>query len=412
MYNTYKAKLNYVKGNSQPRHTRFILNMFTRLRARRLGTVLALGRVARGNACRRVFLVRPILTKRNFPADSPKHEMRQAVLLACCCILRAPVGASAFSVLGAVSRGLQELFKHPKCSVDAYRRNGFAVCPNLLNSTELQGLRTEMTKIARGQLGEVAGLSTNLPSNESEAAIIGRYLAFHHPHKLSSVLQATLQHVRIVAVLRKLLGTPNIKAMQSMYFVKGPGKPGQAWHQDEHYIPTRDRSLVGAWLAVEDADVHNGCLWMHPGSHRAGVLYAMGAHDDARFDATGEAHSFPYAREGGEPCEVRAGTVIFFNGYVLHRSLPNTTPNRTRQALVVHYMSAESLLPWDADGTIVPKPDDNRDVVLVSGTDPYSFKGYVDNLTRPFIRADKGSFGRDGSRGAAAILLGSTCKSS
>ena len=338
--------------------------------------------------------------------------MRQAVLLACCCILRAPVGASAFSVLGAVSRGLQELFKHPKCSVDAYRRNGFAVCPNLLNSTELQGLRTEMTKIARGQLGEVAGLSTNLPSNESEAATIGRYLAFHHPHKLSSVLQATLRHVRIVAVLRKLLGTPNIKAMQSMYFVKGPGKPGQAWHQDEHYIPTRDRSLVGAWLAVEDADVHNGCLWMHPGSHRAGVLYAMGAHDDARFDATGEAHSFPYAREGGEPCEVRAGTVIFFNGYVLHRSLPNTTPNRTRQALVVHYMSAESLLPWDADGTIVPKPDDNRDVVLVSGTDPYSFKGYVDNLTRPFIRADKGSFGRDGSRGAAAILLGGTCKSS
>ena len=138
MYNTYKAKLNYVKGNSQPRRTRFILNMFTRHRARRLGTVLALCCVARGNACRRVFRVRPILTKRNFPADSPKHAMRQAVLLACCCILRAPVGASAFSVLGAVSRGLQELFKHPKCSVDAYRRNGFAVCPNLLNSTELQ----------------------------------------------------------------------------------------------------------------------------------------------------------------------------------------------------------------------------------------------------------------------------------
>ena len=99
--------------------------------------------------------------------------MRRAVLLACC-VLRAPVGASAFSVLGAVSRGLQELFKQPKCSVDAYHRNGYAVCPNLLNSTELKELRTEITKIARGQLGEVAGLSTILPSNESEVATIGR----------------------------------------------------------------------------------------------------------------------------------------------------------------------------------------------------------------------------------------------
>ena len=26
------------------------------------------------------------------------------------------------------------------------------------------------------------------------------------------------------------------KCMQSMYFAKPPGKPGQAWHQDEIYI--------------------------------------------------------------------------------------------------------------------------------------------------------------------------------
>ena len=29
-----------------------------------------------------------------------------------------------------------------------------------------------------------------------------------------------------------------------------PGDPGQAWHQDEIYIPTRDRSLCGAWIAL------------------------------------------------------------------------------------------------------------------------------------------------------------------
>ena len=101
--------------------------------------------------------------------------------------------------------------------------------------------------------------------------------------------------------------------------------------------------------------------------------------------------------------QVRAGSVVFFNGYVLHRSLNNASPNRSRHALVMHFMSAESLLPWDADGTIVPKPHDNRDVILVAGRDPYAHKGYVDNLTVPFVRPATGALG---AAGAAAVLRG------
>ena len=61
----------------------------------------------------------------------------------------------------------------------------------------------------------------------------------------------------IVDVLTKVIG-PNVKCMQSMLFVNGSGKPGQAWHQDEVYIPTRDRWLTGAWIAMDDATVENG----------------------------------------------------------------------------------------------------------------------------------------------------------
>ena len=48
--------------------------------------------------------------------------------------------------------------------------------------------------------------------------------------------------------------------MQSMLFTKGEGKPCQAWHQDECFIPTRDRSLTAARIALDDATVENGCL--------------------------------------------------------------------------------------------------------------------------------------------------------
>jgi ectoine hydroxylase-related dioxygenase (phytanoyl-CoA dioxygenase family) len=57
-----------------------------------------------------------------------------------------------------------------------------------------------------------------------------------------------------------------------MLFIKSEGKPGQAWHQDELFIPTRDRSLAAAWIALDDATVENGCLWVLPGSHARGVL--------------------------------------------------------------------------------------------------------------------------------------------
>ena len=59
-----------------------------------------------------------------------------------------------------------------------------------------------------------------------------------------------------------------------------------------------------------------------------------------------------------------------------------------RRALVNHYMSAESLLPWfpprsnEAMGTL-----DHRDVLLVAGEDPYLFKGTAD-LMHPHVRPD------------------------
>jgi phytanoyl-CoA hydroxylase len=315
---------------------------------------------------------------------------------------------------------------HSPCGsdvADRFDRDGYVVCPGLFAPSEIHDLRAEIASIARGERGPVQGVNNatvaarsrgatindNDNDNDNDAAdddarVLSNYLAFHHPHKLSPLIKEALRHPRLVQVLTKLIG-PNVKSMQSMYFVKSAGKPGQAWHQDEQYIPTRDRSLTGAFIAIDDADVENGCLWMHPGSHRAGVLHRMAAHEDPRFDPSGEAQDFPpdYDREGGAPCEAASGTVVFFHGYVLHRSLPNRSPSRSRHALVGHYMTAESWLPWDADGTISPFPRDNRDVFMVAGADPYAYRGYVDHLTKPFVRPASIKKGR---KGAVAGLEG------
>jgi ectoine hydroxylase-related dioxygenase (phytanoyl-CoA dioxygenase family) len=170
-----------------------------------------------------------------------------------------------------------------------------------------------------------------------------------------------------------------------MLFIKASGKPGQAWHQDEDYIPTRDRSLIGAWIALDDATIENGCLWIIPGSHKPGVLWKQEWHADRRFDCALEAKNFPYTEADEAPVEVKKGSVVFFNGYTLHRSLPNRAQAGFRRALVNHYMSAQSLLPWRHREKTSMAMQDYRDIVMVAGTDPYAYKG-TEDLARPSVR--------------------------
>jgi phytanoyl-CoA hydroxylase len=264
-----------------------------------------------------------------------------------------------------------------------YRRDGFVAVANVLSRAEVDALRSEIIAVGRGLRGPVRG--TQLLEGSSDEEVIGNILALHMPHKISPLIRQSMSHPRIVEIVRALVG-PNLKSMQTMLFVKKAGKPGQAWHQDEHYIPTRDRSLCGAWIALDDATIENGCLWMHPGSHERGVLYPIKPHADERFDSADEVFGHAYPREGGVPIELQAGGVAFFNGYVLHRSLPNTAKSGYRRALVTHYMSAESMLPWTM-GADTARPD-VRDIVMICGEDPYAWRD-LENVTSPYLRLER-----------------------
>jgi ectoine hydroxylase-related dioxygenase (phytanoyl-CoA dioxygenase family) len=210
-----------------------------------------------------------------------------------------------------------------------------------------------------------------------------KYVAIHFPHKISPLIYASLSHKKIIDVLVNIV-SPNIKCMQSMLFVKGPGKAGQAWHQDEFYIPTRDRSLVGVWIAVDDATIENGCLWIIPG--RPGYMMPRVKNESSEYADVDTIDVSEYWSDGPIPVEVQSGSVVFFNGYTLHSSQRNKTTDCFRTALVNHYMSAESMLPWDQDGKLA-STEDLRDIVLVAGEDPYAWKGIIDE-NKPYLRPE------------------------
>ncbi|MBI1332837.1 MAG: phytanoyl-CoA dioxygenase family protein [Armatimonadetes bacterium] len=268
-----------------------------------------------------------------------------------------------------------------------FRENGFVVIEGGFSPSEIEALREEATSICRGDRGEVRGMPP-LTGDETDEEILRQVLCIHFPHKISDLMFETLKAKAFVEVLTRIIG-PNVKCMQSMLFIKAAGKPGQAWHQDEVYIPTRDRTLTGGWIAMDDATVENGCLWVIPGSHQTGTMYFQEWHGDDRFDCSHEAQGFPYTNDDAVPVEVKAGSVVFFNGYLLHRSLPNYASTGFRRSLVNHYMSAESLLPWhwggEMDGPVSQL--DSRDIVMIAGEDPYRFRGYK-NIHGVHIRPD------------------------
>src|SRR5690606_7214288 len=148
--------------------------------------------------------------------------------------------------------------------------------------------------------------------------------------------------------------------------------------------------LIGAWIAMDDATIENGCLWVIPGSHRTGFLYPQRQHNNPdEFDFAGESYGFDESEE--VPVEVKAGAVVFFNGYLLHRSRRNRS-NIYRRVLVNHYMNAWSHLPWharDEKRNQTCAAADVRIIVPVAGIDPYAWKGIEPTPADVWLRTCK-----------------------
>lgn len=275
----------------------------------------------------------------------------------------------------------------------AFVDRGYLVRKNLVARHEIDEMLADTISIARGAY-PCEGISP-AGVDKSDRDILQEILCIHQPHYISPVMLKYILHVGICRVLSGIVAAHlpywdgSVKCMQSMLFVKPPNFQGQAWHQDEIYIPTRDRSLTGAWIALDDATVENGCLWVLPGSHKSGYLYPQRSHNNEdEFDFAQESYGFDAST--AIPVEVPAGSVVFFNGYLLHRSLKNRS-NIFRRVLVNHYCNSYSLLPWSVEPGQSPASADSRCVVSVAGTDPYAWKGYVNPPNNVWLRTCKAS---------------------
>ncbi|MER3452778.1 MAG: hypothetical protein C4344_03675 [Acidimicrobiia bacterium] len=202
---------------------------------------------------------------------------------------------------------------------EQFRRDGYFVVERLFSPDECEEIVAHI---------EAAPLTVPLGDPSDGQMLYRPMLHLADPH-----LQAVCCDSRFADVVLPILG-PDVR----LYWEQSVAKPPEArtelpWHQDNGYTPVDPPEYLTCWLALDDADVANGCIWVIPGSHRAGTV--------RHHDGPGP---FRVGRDdpaGGVPVPVRRGDVLVFSSLLMHRSGPNVS-GRDRRAWIIQFCVAHA----------------------------------------------------------------------
>lgn len=144
------------------------------------------------------------------------------------------------------------------------------------------------------------------------------------------------------------LGLARPEIRQSMVIFKQPRIGGEVrWHQDASYLHTTPASVIGAWIALEEANRSNGCLLVQPGGHRSPLRERYRVDWETRSGRLETLDDTPWPDDdAGLALEVPAGALVLFHDHLPHASAANRS-ERSRLALTLHSAGADGA--WSPD---------------------------------------------------------------
>lgn len=218
--------------------------------------------------------------------------------------------------------------------VQEYEEKGFVIVRGLFTPEEVEAYKAHYMELNAQGIGGF--------KREQDAAVatdpLKRYPRMVHMHRWDEASLNFMLDERIRQCMVALLGEEPY-AVQTMFYFKPPGARGQALHQDQAPLRVQPGTCMAAWLAVDRCDEENGCLQLAPGTQNLPLICTVEADTDLSF--TNKTIELPEGLEA-EPAIMEPGDVLFFNGQVIHGSLPNRSTDRFRRSLIGHYIAAEA----------------------------------------------------------------------
>lgn len=213
---------------------------------------------------------------------------------------------------------------------DFFEQNGYLIVENLLSPAEVQAYRALYEDFLNG-VYDTSDRRSDLSGADQPGK--ERIVQIMRPSDLvPDVLQQPL-HSRSLDIARALIG-PDAALDFDMLIDKPLHTDAPTpWHQDEAYWPNLpDKRALSCWVALDDAEKDNGCMWYVPGSH----VLPLRQH---RQTGKGGALQCDGSEQEGLAAELKAGSCVWHHGRTVHYSRGNTT-NRRRRAFIVNFRPA------------------------------------------------------------------------
>ncbi len=215
-----------------------------------------------------------------------------------------------------------------------FDQRGYVVAQSLFSQEEATAYRDHYMELRNHPM---CSRDTRIKSAKTGDPLL-EYPRLMQMHRWDQTSLDWLIAPRINAWLTGLLGREPY-AVQTMHYFKPPHARGQALHQDNYYLRVQPGTCIAAWMALDPCDEANGCLQVVPGSQDWPILCTV------KSDTTQSFTDVTVPIPDGTPVEpviMAPGDVLFFNGQIVHGSLPNTTDDRFRRSLIAHYIEGDT----------------------------------------------------------------------
>jgi phytanoyl-CoA hydroxylase len=222
--------------------------------------------------------------------------------------------------------------------VQAYKRDGVIVVPEVLNADTLAEARAVIAELVAGsaKTTEHTDVYDLEPGHTAENPRVRRIKA---PQKVHPLFDQIVRRPAVLDILRKLIG-PDLRLHGSKLNMKSAhyGSPVE-WHQDWAFYPHTNDDILAIGVLLDDTDLSNGPMLVSPGTHTGEVWNHHG--DDGHFAGLIDPDTIKPEIERAIPCMGRAGSMSFHHVRTLHGSALNTS-DRSRNLLLYEVAASDA----------------------------------------------------------------------
>ncbi len=212
--------------------------------------------------------------------------------------------------------------------LNEFNENGYFILESAFRTEEIDALTAKIDEIVDGhnrRIGE---------SGQAEGISRANEITFTPTLvRKDPMFQQFCAQDYFVEMMTDLLG-PDVALFWDQAVYKRPETHKDfPWHQDNGYGLVLSEHYVTCWIALEDATVENGCIWVMPKTHKDGIV---------EHQRTPLGWQCYFGDDPGVPVPLKKGGMAVFSSLLFHRSGPNVSDS-VRKAYIVQYYPSHAV---------------------------------------------------------------------